>query len=86
MGQKGVKFFGQIEQDRGGFKHPCRGRRAVIHQGRNLRIRIDLHEPTAELVPVTDLDQPGIVFGIGLAEGEQLLEHHRDLHTIGRGQ
>jgi len=45
-----------------------------------------LDKAAAELVVFEDLDQPGIVFGGGDAELEQLLEHDRDLLAVGRAE
>jgi hypothetical protein len=58
----------------------------VIHQGGYLGVGIDPHKPAAELIAVADADQPGVVFGAGMAQGQKLLEHDRDLHAVGRGQ
>ena len=53
------------------------GRRvgAVIQQGRNLRVWVDGNKITAELIAFVDANQPGIVFGIRMAQRQQLLEH-----------
>ncbi len=85
--QEGAEFLGQIEQDRAGFEQPDRlaaALRRVIHHRRDLGIRIDRDEAGAELVALADADQPGVVFGVRIAGGEQLLQHHRDLHPVRR--
>src|SRR5690606_7318472 len=38
------------------------------------------------LVAVADLDEPGVVFGIGVTGRQQLLQQDRDLHAIGRSE
>jgi len=38
----------------------------------------------AELLADVDGDDPRVVLGAGVALGEQLLEHHRDLHAVRR--
>ena len=45
-----------------------------------------LDEAAAELVAVADLDQPGIVFRTAVTQRQQLLQHDRHLHAIGRSQ
>ena len=47
---------------------------------------IDRDEAAAELVAVADPDQPGVIFGAGVAERQQLLQHHRDLHAVRRAE
>src|SRR3546814_3597755 len=37
-----------------------------------------------KLVALADVYQPGVIFGARMARREQFLEHHRDLHAIGR--
>ena len=61
------------------------GRRAVEQRG-DLRVRIHRDEARAELLADVDRDDPRVVFGAGVALGEQLLEHHRDLHAVRRRQ
>jgi hypothetical protein len=45
---------------------------ATVEQRRNLRVGIDRYEAAAELIAISDLDQPGIVFGAGVTNGQQL--------------
>ena len=85
-GQQGAELLGQMHQDRAGLEDPDRLRAAAVEQRRDLRVRIDLDEAAAELLAVADLHQPGVVFRAGMAQREQLLQHHRDLHAIGRAQ
>jgi hypothetical protein len=85
LGQQGTKLFGQIQQDGAGLKH-ARGRLgAAVEQGRNFGVGVDRHKTAGELVAIADFDEPAVVFGAGVAQGEQLFEHHRDLHAVGRG-
>ncbi len=58
----------------------------MVHQGRDLRIGIDLDEARTELVALADIDQPGVVFGIAVTGGQQFLEQDGDLLAIGRAQ
>ena len=62
LGQERAEFLRQIQQDRARFKHPLRLGFAMVHQRRDLRIRIGRHKAAAELIAIADLDQPGIVF------------------------
>src|SRR3546814_11573728 len=48
------------------------------------RSRIGADETARKLIALADVDQPGVIFGARMARREQLLEHHRDLHAIGR--
>ena len=43
---------------------------------------IDGDKAAAELISVANLDQPGVIFRAVMAQGQQLLEHHRDLHAV----
>ena len=73
-----------MQQDRTRLEDIDRRGSAAINQCRNFRIGIGIDEATAELVAFADANQPGIVFGTGVAEREQLLEHDRDLDTVRR--
>src|SRR4051794_34505099 len=65
------------------FEHPDWLGTAAVDQRRDLGIRIDVDEPAAELVAVADTDRPGVIFGVLMALGEQLLEHDRDFLPVG---
>ena len=84
--EEGAKLLREIQQDRAGFKYADWLRAAAVQQRRDLRVRIDRHEAAAELIALADVDQPRIVFGAGVSQGQQLLEHDRDLHTVWRAQ
>ncbi|ENN88140.1 hypothetical protein RHSP_39340 [Rhizobium freirei PRF 81] len=84
--QEGGELFGEIGQDRSRFKNADRLGAAAIEQGGDLRIRVNLDEAAAELVAVTDLDQPGVIFGAAMTKRQQLLEQDRDLHAIRRAE
>jgi hypothetical protein len=43
-------------------------------------------KPLPNCSPSVDADQPGVVLGAGVAQRQQLFQHHRDLHAVGRGQ
>ena len=58
----------------------------MIHQGRDLGVRIGLDKAAAELVAIADPDQPGVVFSTRMAERQQLLQQHRHLDPVGRAQ
>ena len=83
--QQCAEFLGEIEQDRTGFEQARRCVGTVIHQRRDLAVGIDVDKAAAELVAIPDVDQIGIIFRALVAERQQLLEHHRHLHAIGRG-
>ncbi len=87
--QEGAEFFREIDEDRGGFED-AQGLaailRLVVHQRRDLRIRIDADEAGAELVALADIDQPGIVFGARVAGRQQLLQQDRYFHAVGGAQ
>jgi hypothetical protein len=72
----------EVNQDRAGFEHAQRLLTAAVDQRRNLRVGIDLDEAARELVTFVDPDEPGVVFGAGMAEREQLFQHNRDLDAI----
>jgi hypothetical protein len=57
---------------------------AAVHQNRYLRVRIHVHKAAAELLALADVDQPGVVLGAAVAEGEQLFQHHGHFHAVGR--
>ncbi|MND74786.1 hypothetical protein D3C80_663890 [compost metagenome] len=80
------EFFGKVEQDRTGLEHPQRRLHAVVEQGRDLRVGVDLDEAAGELLAFADANQPGVVLGAGMPERQQLFEEDGDLHAIGRGQ
>ena len=85
--QKGAELLGQVHQDRARLEHPqWLAADAVVGQRGNLGVRVDLDKAAAELVAVTDLDQPGVVFRTAVTKGKQLLKHDADLHAVGRGQ
>src|SRR6185437_709348 len=71
--QQLTELLGQVEQDRAGFEHPYGFRRAAVQERRNLRVRVDGHETAAELLPLTDIDEPRIVLGAAATERQQLL-------------
>ena len=83
--EKSAKFFGQVHQDRARLKHPDRCGPAVVHQRRNFGVGVDRHETAAKLIAFANADHPCVVFGTTIASRQQLFEHHRDLHAIGRG-
>src|SRR5690606_11540066 len=57
---------------------------AAVHQRGDLGVGIDANEAAAELVAVTDADQPGIVFRPRMPLSQELFEQDRDLDPIGR--
>src|SRR5699024_10850089 len=84
--QKGAEFLGQIEQDRAGFENATHWIHAMVSHCRDLRVGIDVDKARTELLAFTDLDQPGVVLSVRKPLRQQLLEHHRGLDAIGRGQ
>lgn len=58
----------------------------MVHQRRDLGVRIDLDKTGTELVAFADLDQPGIVFGALVAGSKQFFQHDGDLLAIRRRQ
>ncbi len=66
--QEVTEFLRQIKQDIAGFKHAgwrCGG---VVAQGRNFGVRVDLNKPAGELIPLTNTDQPCVIFRTGHAQ------------------
>src|SRR3546814_19284929 len=57
---------------------------AAVDERGDLAVRIGADEAARKLVALADIDQPGVIFGARMARREQFLEHHRDLHAIGR--
>ena len=80
--QEGAKSFCEIQQNRAGLEHPGRRRGAVVHQRRDLGVRVHPDKAAAELIAVADSDQPGVVLGALVAQRQQLLQHHRNLHAV----
>ena len=58
----------------------------MVDQGRDLGVRVGGDEAGAELLPIADLDQPGVVFRAAVACGQQFLQHDRDLDAVRRTQ
>ena len=85
-GHKGIELFCKIQQDGAGLEHAHRHWSAAVHQHWYLGVGVGRHETAAELLPLIDADQPGVVFGTAVAQRQQLLQHHRDLYPIGRRQ
>jgi hypothetical protein len=75
-----------MHQDRLRLEHADRRRAALIQQRRDLGVRVDGDEAAAELIAFADPNQPSVVFGAAMALRQQFLQHHRDLHAIGRRQ
>ncbi len=84
--QEGTEFLGEIHQDGAGLEHADRLRAAAIDESRDLGVGIDGDEAAAELVAVVDPDQPGVVFRALVAQREQFLQHHGDLHAVRRAE
>ena len=84
--QESAERLGEMGEDRSRLEHAERLRPAAVDQRRNLRVRVRVDEPRPELVAVADLDQPGVVFGAGMAGGQQFLEQDSDLLAVGRAQ
>ncbi|MNH27055.1 hypothetical protein D3C79_871480 [compost metagenome] len=82
-GQEGCEFLGQVQQDRTRFEYPNRWLDAAIEQGGDLRVGVDLNEPTGELVAFADADQPGVVLGAAVAQGQQFFKKDGDFHAVG---
>ena len=79
-----VELLRQVEKNRGGLEH-ARGRgRAAVEQAGDLRVRVDVDEPAAELVPLADVDEPGVVLRLLDAERQELLQQDRHLHAVRR--
>mmetsp|Transcript_182438 Transcript_182438/g.578160 ORF Transcript_182438/g.578160 Transcript_182438/m.578160 type:complete len:303 (+) Transcript_182438:257-1165(+) len=78
-----VKLVGQVHQNCSGLEdsHWLRCIR-VVHHRWDLGIRIDCLEPGFEL-RTTDGDEPCVILEVG-KQLDELLEHDRHLHAIGR--
>jgi hypothetical protein len=81
-----AELLGQVHQDGAGLEHPHRLRPAAVQQRRDLGVGVDLHEAAAELLALVDADQPGVVLGARMAQGQQFLQHHGHLDAVGRAQ
>ena len=81
-----AELLGQVHQDGARLEHADRRLAAAIQERGDLRVRVHLDEPAAELIAVVDLDQPRVVLRAAVPELQQLLEHHGDLHPVGRRQ
>src|SRR3954470_13561932 len=84
--QEGAEFLREVEQDRAGFEHALRRLLAIVHERRDFGIRIHSDESAAELVALTDPDEPRVVFRSAMTGGQQLLQHDRDLDAVRRAQ
>mmetsp|Transcript_18056 Transcript_18056/g.20329 ORF Transcript_18056/g.20329 Transcript_18056/m.20329 type:complete len:240 (+) Transcript_18056:226-945(+) len=83
FGQEGSEFFGQMHQDRSGFKDTHRFVAAMIHQRRDLGVRVHINKPRPELIAITDIDQPSVILGVGVTGSQQFFQHHGDFDAIG---
>ena len=81
-----AEFLGQVQQHRAGLEDPGWRIGAVVHQRRDLGVRVYRNKAAAELVAVADADQPGVVFGARMAPRQQFLQHHRDFHAVRRAE
>ena len=71
-------------QDGAAFEHALGVRGiAIVEQGGDLAVGVERDEAAAELVAFADVDQPGVIFGAGVARGEQFLEQDGDLDAVG---
>src|SRR5271156_972302 len=70
--QELAELLGQVHQDRSRFENADRLWAAAVDKRRDLGIRVDRDKAAAELVAVTDLDQPGIVLRALMAARQQL--------------
>src|SRR3546814_7944767 len=87
--QKGAELLRQIDEDRARLEDPNRfapALRRIVHQCRDLGVRVDADKAGAELVTVSDPDEPGVVFGLLVAGGQKLLQHDRDLLAVRRAE
>jgi len=58
----------------------------VIDECGNLGVRVGSDEIASELIPLSDVDQVGVVLGLFLAQGEQLFEQYGHLDPVRRRQ
>ncbi|RMN75181.1 hypothetical protein ALQ52_04431 [Pseudomonas cannabina pv. alisalensis] len=84
--QERGKLLRQIQQNRSGFEHPHRRLMASVQQRRDFRVGIDLDKAAGKLLTLGDANQPRVVFRSTVSQRQQLLQHDRDLHPIGRRQ
>jgi hypothetical protein len=75
-----------MDQYRAGFEDADGNVPAAIQQGWNLGIRIYTYETRTELIAFANVYQPGVILRPGVTARQQLLQHHRHFHTIGRSQ
>ena len=57
----------------------------MVDQSGDLGVGVGRNEAAAELVALTDIDEPCVVLRIA-TQGEKFLQQHRDLHSVGCGQ
>ena len=81
-GKELPEFLGEVDEDRAGFEDTHRLRAAAIDQRGDLGVWVNVDEAARELLPFADANWPGVIFGVGMAFFEQLLEHDRDLLPI----
>ena len=84
--KKFAKFFGEINKNSARFEDP-RGRFCrVVEQGGNLGIGVDIDKAAANLIALTNVGYPGVLFGAAVSQRQQLLEQDGDYHTVWRTQ
>lgn len=85
-GKKSVECFCEINKNGARFENAQRLRAGSINEHRDLRIRIQFDAATTELITITDADQPCIVLGVRITEGEKLLEQDGDFLPVWRAK
>jgi len=79
-------LLGQIHHDGGRLEHPCGCRRAVVHQRRDLGVRVGGYEPAGELITLHDVNEPRVVLSLTDTQCQKLLKHHGNFDAVGCGE
>ena len=75
-----------MHDDRAAFEHAELAIAACINQRGDFRVRVDVHKAAGELHAFADINRERVIFCACVTKLEQFLEHHRYLHTVGRGE
>ena len=54
----------------------------MVHQGRDLGVRVGRNKSAGKLVALHDVDQPGIILSAGMTRREQFFKHYSDFDAV----
>ena len=77
--QEGTEFLGQIKQDRAALEnaHAC----VLVEKGGDLGVRVHINETARELITLTNVDKPCIIFGV-MPGCQKLFQHHSYFYAV----